>query len=364
MYGARVFRRLCGNFLTVTTLLVGAAFAGCGARSTISPTERAGAGGQGGHGGSAPKHDAGPSDASPEAGPEAGPDASPEAGLEAGPPDSGPSCLPNGSANICEGPSDCCTNTCNDDGYCGPIMCRDEGYACSVDTDCCKMRCRQSFIVKRCLDCLFALEPCEDGGLACCYGTCIDGMCSAPPCLGDGEPVDKALVDNCCSHFERNGYCSPPTCLHFPAPCVAATDCCSYQCVNGRCDDGKPQTCAPNGGPCLGLSDCCAWNCNDAGTCGASPCAPNGEPCAAASDCCSEDCDPTGTCAVNPCSPDATACTADADCCSGFCILGYCDAQACLSDGLYCTDPSQCCSAVCAPDSANLTTCGGIAVPP
>jgi hypothetical protein len=353
VYAARVPRRLRRALYVATAALVAGAFAACGARTTLSLSlsEPTGHAGGGGHGGSEPKHDAGPRDASP------------EAGSEAGPPDSGPSCLPDGVDSICEAPSECCSDMCNTDGFCGPFLCRKEGDLCKVDTDCCKMLCQQTPIAKQCLDCLLPGNACTDGGLACCYGTCDEaGYCAEPPCLPDGEPVLPELVKaECCSHHARYGYCSPPTCLSDKEPCVSLADCCSYACTFGRCGDGGVP-CAPDGEPCAQLADCCSYDCNAAGTCGQAPCAADGQPCTAPSDCCSNSCDPTGTCAINQCSPDATACTAGAECCSGYCVLGFCNAQACLANGLHCTDPSQCCDGVCAINSVNKATCGGITV--
>ena len=159
--GCRVrFRR---SFLVGAALLAGGGLAACGARSLLTLPEPAGSGG---HGGAGSMLDGGPPDVSVEASAEAGHDAAPDAGPDAGPdaaPEAGagggPSCLPDAKGNLCAGPGDCCSGTCNMENYCGPLICQPEGDPCLDDSECCEMNCRQSDIIKRCLNCLDGSSP-------------------------------------------------------------------------------------------------------------------------------------------------------------------------------------------------------------
>ncbi|HMA95189.1 MAG TPA: hypothetical protein VKP30_21015 [Polyangiaceae bacterium] len=92
------------------------------------------------------------------------------------------------------------------------------------------------------------------------------------------------------------------------------------------------------------------------GTSGA--CALNLQPCAESSNCCSENC-VDGKCAARPaCYGRANACDSPEECCSGICSAGRClDYPGCALIGEPCTSNSECCSTVCADGGAGERTC-------
>lgn len=125
----------------------------------------------------------------------------------------------SGGGGVCVGDddpclydSDCCSNFCAGDGYCGPVSCNYDNEPCDYDSDCCGEYCAGD-------------GYCGDGGGGGCYA---DGE---GPCGDDSE---------CCNGYcAGDGYCGP---------------------TGGVCND--------DGEPCDYDSDCCADFCADDGYCG------------------------------------------------------------------------------------------------
>ncbi|HEY0881468.1 MAG TPA: Ig-like domain-containing protein, partial [Archangium sp.] len=184
------------------------------------------------------------------------------------------------------------------------------------------------------LDCGGALcAPCAVG-LACVAATdcqssaCRDGRCQRPSCTDGVRNGGEAAVD-------CGGEC--PGCAPGTA-CTTNADCSSQLCVNGTCSTPTCSDGARNGTEtdvdCGGTCDAC----------------PAGGVCTVDSDCATGVC-ASGTCAADSCSdgvrngletdvdcgglscaacPTGGACLADGDCASSLCESGTCAAPSCM----------------------------------
>jgi hypothetical protein len=159
-----------------------------------------------------------------------------------------------------------------------PGMFAPAGELCEPNSnECCpgvpegKLYCATTFFgVQRCLLCKPAEAECQNDS-ECCGGHCVDGACGPgmtdggtdePPCTADGG--ECATPDECCGRM-----CTPDaegvlrcgsTCIPVDGVCTTHTDCCTTNCVNGRCGP-RDVDCIPLGGTCMTAADCCSASC-------------------------------------------------------------------------------------------------------
>jgi hypothetical protein len=77
----------------------------------------------------------------------------------------------------CEYDSDCCSDYCASDGFCGPAACNDDGYPCGFDSDCCGDYCAGDGYCGMADVCYADGDYC-DYDSDCCNGYCAaDGIC-------------------------------------------------------------------------------------------------------------------------------------------------------------------------------------------
>ena len=184
-----------------------------------------------------------------------------------------------------------------------------------------------------------AIVSCGALGQVCVNGaSCCSGVCDAikKQCIAPGN-----------------------VCAPFGANCAVPTDCCSVNCVNGKCGN----QCKTNGTACAQNGDCCSGNCA-AGTCQpvVQGCTTLGNMCNVNGDCCSQNCQ-GGLCAQQGgiCNALGDVCFKNSDCCSQLCTIaqgmmaGTCSVVKgggggnCTLDGEPCMGCSNCCSHVCTP---------------
>ncbi len=185
--------------------------------------------------------------------------------------------------------------------------------------------------------------------LDCCTANCVSGKCG------------KALTQ-----------CRPPG-----TACTAGKECCTFSCVGGKCANKQ---CVADNAACAVNGDCCGGTCapdgKGGGTCKPlnTSCRTSGNPCTAGDQCCSKLCN-GGVCSdgVSFCAQVGDVCSINADCCGGVCTkeagrtLGTCGEPAsapgateCLSKGTICGTVASgapdcggtCCSRICAPSLA------------
>src|SRR5262249_1822962 len=129
---------------------------------------------------------------------------------------------------------DCCAwptggpGVCGSNGTCqGPPNCGPQGASCTVDTDCCGVR-------------------------------CVNGTCGAR-CSDDGQTCTND--DNCCSRMCVHGSCAAlsPSCRTFGNSCTSGSQCCSTYCASGIC--AHPSFCALTGDACANANECCSGSC-------------------------------------------------------------------------------------------------------
>jgi hypothetical protein len=216
-----------------------------------------------------------------------------------------------------------------------------------------------------------SVMSCGTGGAAClpCNGTladgCTDGGCTCggkAPCTAGQRCANGACVcdqNSCANGCCFGAACFPGvncnTCLSFGKTCGQNTDCCSDNCVNGRCDV-PAQACKVAGDGCAADGDCCSKHC-DTDVDGKKRCSgPNqckglGAACAASNECCSLYCDPmTLLCSTaKQCVKANGACQSNAECCGNVCTNKVCTEPNgnCAILGETCASNNSCCSGVC-----------------
>jgi hypothetical protein len=198
------------------------------------------------------------------------------------------------------GPPTCIDKSTNGDETdidCGGATCDacDEGKTCKVGTDCLKGGCSAAGICSACnngmkdpgesaVDCGgTTCAKCAEG-LDCTTGTdCETGVCNGGKCNGCGDGVKNGK--------ETDKDCGGPICSKDPKTqcddgkeCMAASDCKSNGCLNGKCspcadglqdneetdiDCGGPNNCpkCDNGKVCVDAVDCISNQC-DGNRCG------------------------------------------------------------------------------------------------
>jgi len=145
------------------------------------------------------------------------------------------------------------------------------------------------------------------------------------------------------------------TCKGYHQSCSANTDCCTDNCVAGKCEQAPSAcllvgtVCAPNSSPgcCSGLCERDpggVYRCMETNECDL----PN-QSCSHAADCCSDYCS-GGSCATSGSCVQANGnCSVNADCCNDNCVSGKCVTRGtgCTTLGESCTSSSNCCSGFC-----------------
>lgn len=247
-------------------------------------------------------------------------------------------------------------------------------------------------------DCCIATGTTANPGGVCQFR---DQCCNGAPCVPDASGVLRCTVPSCtavggtceggddtsccagtvCTFDDVHGTfsCQVPTfCTSNAGACTVASDCCSNNCVNGRC----APPCTSANGSCTYDSDCCAGLACDipagatSGTCkSTSTCAPSGGSCVADADCCNA---PTEACIEGSCAVPAScgsqyqACTTGADCCSPLnCVepdgracqsATGCSCDQCIYSGQACTQGATpgCCFGLTCTSGGTCQQCGGV----
>lgn len=174
----------------------------------------------------------------------------------------------------------CCNGACvelaSDPDACGTC-----GNACASGQRCCRGQCAApgSTICESCT------TPCEDEGLACCSGSCVDDQSDRNHCGACGNAC--AAGEFCCE-----GRCITSTdenCGACGNACGASELCCSDRCVaNNSPNCGACGTTCPPGTQCCGngcfdlqrdANHCgsCGNACSDGAVCSAGLCCPAGQ---------------------------------------------------------------------------------------
>ncbi len=313
--------------------------------------------------------------------------------------DGSPTCLQLGGH--CNGPADCCTNTCTN-GVCAFPACVSDNQPCTTNGQCCSGICNATAGT-----CTPLTTACSTLGNTCtqdsncCSMFCSGGVCSVSSFCGQTNDVCQVGA-NCCSGIcnvpmgQMFGTCgNPPT---GPANCgqVDGTVCQMGQVATA--DSGI----LPCGGPC------CSRSCEPYGPTGVYVCQPAsgchvvGDLCLQNSDCCGSSglpggptmpvtCDfsgsdggPLGICR-NPigCKPNGDvcktavqSCTSSCNCCSGNCEtmdtckqdnvgVPRCAFAQCQDAGASCASSADCCNGTpCVPvDGGYQCYTGGSCVP-
>lgn len=168
----------------------------------------------------------------------------------------------------CAAAQDCCSLGCNG-GVCGRTLCAREGDDCVTGQTCCSGTCG---VDKKCaLDttagCRTTGEDCNSGGGPTCCGPCVNGRCDLGPgaCRAAGAPC--GVAGDCCS-----GTCTPDatsekrcggTCNVSGGACQTTADCCTGTfCTGAPPTCGVPASvCKLQGDQCAGDGECCSLQC-------------------------------------------------------------------------------------------------------
>ncbi len=205
-----------------------------------------------------------------------------------------------------------------------------------------------------------------DAGTCPQFGNQLGQTCAGDSCCATGNCQTIASVSNLCVNprywkqfgdvctssnqcaslsCNESGHCAadnPPTpCSVWGTNCNANNDCCSGQCISGKCDNFVA-TCRVIGDACTSDLDCCT-----------NP--PNQRSCVKVGD--------ISRCLASYCRSANDVCAADADCCQGTCTNSRCAPATsvnCTTHGYVCSSDSECCSGRCVKTSNNGSTCAAI----
>lgn len=168
----------------------------------------------------------------------------------------------------CARAQDCCSLGCNG-SVCGQTLCSREGDDCVTGQTCCSGICGAD---KKCaLDtaagCRATAEDCNSGGGPGCCVQCVNNHCDpgAGACRAIGSPCGAA--PDCCSgscvQGANNVQRCAGACTAQGAACQTTADCCG-----GTTCTGSPSVCsAPasvcklQGDQCVGDGECCSLQC-------------------------------------------------------------------------------------------------------
>ncbi len=314
-------------------------------------------------------------------------------------------CVCKNTGDSCGSATECCSGVCN--GTCAPVC---VSSSCDpTSAPCCSGVCQPDGSCKQV--CKNTNDTCNSP-VECCTGICTGGKCADQTCLASGSSCTAGPGNNCCSTLcsgtpSTTCQAVPPspgslTCKTIGELCPNGdADCCSQNCVNGKC--ARAYTCQADGDLCSFNGDCCGNTCKDAsGTVLTAPtgvvgrcvdpsggCIQDGNPCAlSGGKCCTGLCrDPGSGAAVcipaTGCRVTGDWCTATVDCCGGSTsnsvtceaqLGNRCDqGQACNAPGVTCGAPvlpggghipasQDCCDGkkeVCKLDSSGIPRCFG-----
>jgi hypothetical protein len=168
------------------------------------------------------------------------------------------------------------------------LTCTATGEACTANADCCTDLCDTMTGLCARGACLMADAECSSGP-DCCSFSCVDFRCNGNACTNDNEACDSD--GQCCSGICTDNLCAPlnPTCKTSGNACGANTECCSGLCKDSKCDVA-PSFCTQVGDACTSNAECCGGTCTIAsgqtlGTCALVP-APGGSQCSSAGEIC------------------------------------------------------------------------------
>lgn len=282
--------------------------------------------------------------------------------------DCGGSCDPCELGSTCQGPEDCASAVCSDDGVC--IELGQLGEICETNAECESDQCQAFGDESRCT------QPCEDtcpgAGLACFRDLCTpstycedpdeDGFGEGPGC--QGTPCDRCSDDATCNSIEDNQFecvCNEG----FEGDGLECNDIDECELELDTCDENADCTNIPGSYEC----DCSMGYIGDGETC------MDIDECADGSD----TCDPNATCSnevpgfsctclagfegdgmtcadIDECDRDLDNCSPLAGCINqpggfacGSCPAGYNDVN---GDGTSCVDINECDAGTAACDAA------------
>lgn len=156
--------------------------------------------------------------------------------------------------NGCDAPLSCRNGTCQ-------VAACTEGAACASNAGCC-----DGFACRADAGCTPADAGELGGGFFCTSAAeCASGECgNNGQCRADAgtcNHIGVGCANNCCAGLEcsvTEGVC----CLGNARVCLADTDCCSRQCLDGVC--AQENACRQRGLPCTDATDCCTGKCDPA----------------------------------------------------------------------------------------------------
>jgi hypothetical protein len=185
-----------------------------------------------------------------------------------------------------------------------------------------------------------------DGGASCCIN-------EGDLCQFSSQCCDGA---KCVPGADGGVQCVLPTCAPVGNSCTSSADCCApAACIGNVCRTGVNPDAGilPDGGIIEGNPD--GGTITDAGML----CTATGATCTASSQCCSMNC-VFGKCGASKvCVGSMGACTATSDCCTGLACLGNkCTTSSCSGSGQTCSSSQACCTGLNCVDNTTGGPCG------